>query len=52
MRFTQLKVGKQFTLPRENNEIIYTKVNENKHNNARYGNLIVSFHGCVEVKEI
>lgn len=52
MRFIQLSVGKKFSLPRENNEYIYTKINDNKHNNASGDDGIHSFHGCTQVKEI
>lgn len=51
MRFTQLKVGREFTLPRENNEITYKKINDNRHNNASYNGIVLSVHGCTEIKE-
>ena len=54
MRFIELPVGKKFTLIRENDDtLIYTKINENKHNNATYDNgLLLSVHGCSQVKVV
>lgn len=52
MRFIELKVGDKFSLPRENNTYTYTKINENKHNNASGDGTIHSFHGCTKVEEI
>ena len=52
MRFTELKIGDKFSLPRENNAYIYIKLNENKHNNASTGGIVYTLHGCTQVKEI
>ena len=45
MNFLHLPVGAQFTIIRENNNVIYTKVNDNKHNNAKdsSGNIFTIF---------
>ena len=54
MRFIELKVGESFTLVREQDDtLVYTKINENKHNNATYDNgLLISVHGCSQVKVV
>ena len=53
MRFTQLKVGKSFIFVRYKGDgIIWTKINDNKHNNAKHDNEICSVHGCTQVEVI
>lgn len=53
MNFLELQVGKRFCLVRENdNTLIYTKINENKHNNATYNGMVFSVHGCSQVEVV
>lgn len=53
MNFLELPVGKRFTLIRENDTtLIYTKVNDNKHNNATYNGLVFTVHGQSQVKVV
>jgi len=53
MRFIELQVGKKFTLIRENDDtLVYLKINENKHNNATYNGMVISVHGCSQVKVV
>ena len=53
MRFLQLEIGKSFVFTRYKDEgIIWVKINDNKHNNARHGNEICSVHGCTNVEVV
>ena len=53
MRFIELQVGKKFTLIREEDDrLVYTKINDNKHNNTTYNGMVFSVHGCSQVKVV
>ena len=50
MRFHELPTNTQFTLPREANLIVYTKINNNKNNNVVWKDGIATIHGGAIVK--
>ena len=52
MRFHELPTNTQFTLPREGNMIVYTKINNNQNNNVIWEQGIATIHGGAVVKEI
>ena len=53
MNFLHLPVGKRFRLERENDEeLIYTKINDNKHNNASYNGMVFTVRGQSQVKVV
>lgn len=52
MRFVDLPTNTRFTLPREGNLIVYTKINNNKNNNVIWEQGIATIHGGAVVKEI
>ena len=52
MRFHELPTNTQFTLPREGNLIVYTKINNNKNNNVIWKQGIATIHGGAVVNPL
>lgn len=52
MRFHELPTNTQFTLPREGNMIVYTKINNNKNNNVIWEQGIATIHGGAVVNPL
>lgn len=50
MKFLDLEIGKHFVFIREKElSLVWTKINDNKHNNARCNNELCSVHGNTQV---
>ena len=53
MNFLHLPVGAKFNLIRENDSrLVYTKINDNKHNNASYNGMVFTVYGQSQVKVV